>query len=248
MRNTLLTLLSSLLLLGTAYGDEAELAKATISPPWMSEDLVPLTPGEGVERFLKSTYRGDFWYLFRYYDTQYTDTYCGVASSIMVLNALHIERPEGERIGGYRLFIQEEHFFTPEVNKIVSSDVVKLIGMTIEELSAALTTFGVKSSYYYGNTMDEQDFRDLLKISLEDPNTFLIANYHRPTIGQEGGGHFSPIAAYDEASDSVLILDVSRYKYPPIWVKINKFLLSMQVVEKGRGLPRGIISVSCNKN
>lgn len=211
---------------------------------FMSEDLIPLIPGEGVDRLLQSRYRDDYWYLSRYYDTQYTNTYCGVASSIMILNALHIERPVGERIGGYRLFIQDEHFFTPEVNTIVTADVVKANGMYIEQLAEALVTFGVTTEAYWGNMLDENDLRELLKHTLNDPTTFIIADYHRATLGQEGGGHYSPIAAYDEKSDSVLILDVSRYKYPPVWVKLDKFLLSMQVLEKGRGLPRGLISVS----
>jgi Phytochelatin synthase len=34
-------------------------------------------------------------------------------------------------------------------------------------------------------------------------------------IGQEQGGHISPLAAYDAETDRFLILDVSRYKYPP---------------------------------
>ncbi len=31
--------------------------------------------------------------------------------------------------------------------------------------------------------------------------------------------HFSPIVAYNQAEDEVLILDVERYKYPPVWVR-----------------------------
>jgi len=37
-------------------------------------------------------------------------------------------------------------------------------------------------------------------------------------MGQETGGHISPLAAYDEDTDRFLILDVARYKYPPVWV------------------------------
>ena len=44
----------------------------------------------------------------------------------------------------------------------------------------------------------------------------MIANYLRKAIGQEKGGHISPLAAYD-AETIASILDVSRYKYPPVW-------------------------------
>ena len=46
-------------------------------------------------------------------------------------------------------------------------------------------------------------------------------NYLRKAIGQERGGHISPLAAYDAKSDRFLILDVARYKYPPVWVKAS---------------------------
>jgi len=32
-------------------------------------------------------------------------------------------------------------------------------------------------------------------------------------------GHISPLGAYDGDTDKFLILDVARYKYPPVWVK-----------------------------
>ena len=47
------------------------------------------------------------------------------------------------------------------------------------------------------------------------------------TIGQEIGGHISPLAAYDDESDRFLILDVARYKYPPVWVKASDLFDAM---------------------
>ena len=38
----------------------------------------------------------------------------------------------------------------------------------------------------------------------------LIASYTRQALKQTGSGHFSPIAAYDQESDSVLIMDTVR--------------------------------------
>ena len=34
----------------------------------------------------------------------------------------------------------------------------------------------------------------------------------------QGGGHFSPLAAYNGKADDLLLMDVARYKYPPFWV------------------------------
>ena len=43
-------------------------------------------------------------------------------------------------------------------------------------------------------------------------------NYLRKAIGQETGGHISPLGAYNAGTDRFLVLDVARYKYPPFWV------------------------------
>ena len=39
-------------------------------------------------------------------------------------------------------------------------------------------------------------------------------------VVRTGGGHFSPIGGYHEPSDSALVLDVARFKYPPYWVHL----------------------------
>jgi glutathione gamma-glutamylcysteinyltransferase len=53
-----------------------------------------------------------------------------------------------------------------------------------------------------------------------DVNGFIIVSFSRETLGQTGSGHFSPIAAYHEATDRCLILDVARFKYGPYWVTV----------------------------
>ena len=44
----------------------------------------------------------------------------------------------------------------------------------------------------------------------------VIVGYDRRALGQTGEGHFSPIGGYDPASDLALVLDVARFKYPPL--------------------------------
>ena len=62
-------------------------------------------------------------------------------------------------------------------------------------------------------------FGETAVAELGDRDRFVLVNYLRSAIGQEKGGHISPLAAYDADSDRFLMLDVSRYKYPPIWVE-----------------------------
>ena len=59
----------------------------------------------------------------------------------------------------------------------------------------------------------------------------MIVNYLRKAIGQERGGHISPLAAYDAKSDRFLILDVARYKYPPVWVTASDLFAAMNTTD-----------------
>jgi hypothetical protein len=56
-------------------------------------------------------------------------------------------------------------------------------------------------------------------------------NYLRKAIGQQTGGHISPLAAYDAKVDRFLILDVARYKYPPVWVKTSDLFDAMNTTD-----------------
>lgn len=73
---------------------------------------------------------------------------------------------------------------------------------------------------------------------------WLIVNYHRTGVGQKGGGHFSPIAAYHEKSDSFLVYDVARYKYPPSWVNTKELWNAMNTIDSDSGKTRGYLLVA----
>lgn len=89
-----------------------------------------------------------------------------------------------------------------------------------------------------GEIVDE--VAGLEKTSLpEPPPTILVASYDRRTLGQTGSGHFSPIAAYDEVSDSVLILDTARFKYGAHWVPLTLLFEAMQPIDPDTGRSRG---------
>jgi hypothetical protein len=201
-----------------------------------------LSDGAGVKMFLESKYRCPYWVLTQYYETQKTDSFCGVASSVMVLNALDIRRPIVEELGEGELFTQD-NFFTEKVRRIVKPEVVQRRGFTINQLSDALKTFEVKAEAIYASAMDEEQFRVLVKEHFLHKDRFLIANYNRAELDQEGGGHFSPIAAYNQEKDAVLVLDVTRYKYTATWVPLPLFLKSMQTIDRGAKASRGLILV-----
>lgn len=62
-------------------------------------------------------------------------------------------------------------------------------------------------------------------------------------MSQTGDGHFSPIGAFDESSDSVLVLDVARFKYSPHWLPLGALVKAMRAPDSVTGLPRGWLGV-----
>jgi hypothetical protein len=103
--------------------------------------------------------------------------------------------------------------------------------------------FAVNADLFYGDQLTESTFRDLITTAMGDPNTRLVVNFDRKTLNQQGSGHFSPIAAFDSASDSVLILDVAKFKYPPFWVSVADLLNAMNTIDSDSGKSRGLIRV-----
>ena len=73
----------------------------------------------------------------------------------------------------------------------------------------------------------------------------MIVNYLRKALGEERGGHISPLAAYDGKADRFLILDVARYKYPPVWVKTSDMFAAMNTEDaQNDNKTRGFVLVT----
>jgi hypothetical protein len=73
-------------------------------------------------------------------------------------------------------------------------------------------------------------------------------SYHRRVLQQTGTGHFSPIAAYDEASDHALILDTARFKYGAHWVPVPLLFEAMQPQDPDTGKSRGYVLLSFHQD
>jgi len=185
----------------------------------------------------------DYWQLAPNFTAQNTQSYCSVASAVTVLNAMPINKPIDPTYAPYAYFTQS-NFFTPEVEKIINAKTVLAIGMTREEMAETLSRQGVSARSIAGDTFDDQSLRALLKQALGDDGQFVLANYYRANLGQVGGGHWSALAAYDEQSDSVLILDVAKYKYPPVWVGITTLRQAIATTDTTSNKSRGLVIVA----
>ncbi len=212
----------------------------------LPQNLINFNSAEGEKLLINSHALQDYFPLSMQFVTQKNQAYCGVASSIMVLNALPIPAPEAPEYGSYHLFTQD-NFFNAQTQKVVAPEVVARKGMTLEQLGKLLESYAVKADVHHAGDTTLDEFRSLVVKNLQEPGNFVLVNYLRKAIGQETGGHISPVAAYNKETDRFLILDVSRYKYPPVWVKASELWQAMATVDSSSGKTRGFVLVSAAK-
>lgn len=213
----------------------------TVSLP---QNLIPFNSREGEKLLIESQSRQDYWPLSMQFITQRNQAFCGVASLVMVLNALSVPAPESPEFSPYRVFTQENFFNNERARQVITPETVSRQGITLEQLGQLLASYGTKVKVYHASETSLEEFRRLTAENLKQQGNFVLVNYLRRTIGQERGGHISPIAAYNEESDRFLILDVSRYKYPPVWVKAEELWQAMATVDSVSGKTRGFVLIN----
>lgn len=198
---------------------------------------------ESAQLFQDANTKSPFWVLSRYFVSEKIDTFCGVASTVMVLNALEVPSPISPFIYPYKKFDQD-NVFNPAILDIKAADRIGANGLTLEQLSAILKTFGLQVETYHADAVSAEQFRDIARRTLQSKDSYLIVNFLRTGLEQVGGGHISPLAAYNEQSDRFLMLDVARYKYPPAWVKAADLWQAMNTEDSDAQAKRGFVVVS----
>ncbi len=213
-------------------------AAAALEPP-----LVYFDQPESAELFERAGIKDDYWTLARFFVSEKYLTYCGIATSVAVLNSLDVASPISPLIYPYQVFT-EDNIFTREVLEVKPVSAVEQVGLTLEELARLLEAHGVTVDFTYGPDATLDQFRDAARAALEAGNQRLIVNYSRPAVGQKGDGHISPVAAYDAESDRFLVLDVARYKYPPAWITAAELHEALQADDSASHKPRGFLVVT----
>jgi hypothetical protein len=99
--------------------------------------------------------------------------------------------------------------------------------MSLANVARVLRVYGVLVDVHYAGASSAEEFRRLAAAYLARADHHVIVNYSRAALGQEGSGHISPLGAYDADSDRFLILDVSRYKAPAVWVSTEQLFQAM---------------------
>lgn len=183
----------------------------------MPEHLVPLPTEAGVELLTTATANGDYLRLSPHFEPQESETLCGPATMAIFLNALGVPAPpvEGRVPAGF-----DQHLvFNDRTERVRPRRMVRRKGLGLPVLGDFLVAHGVRTEVGFASESSVERFRHAAVAVIEDPDRFLAVNYFRPALGQEGLGHTSPLAAYHAGTDRFLVLDVSRRRYVPAWVR-----------------------------
>jgi hypothetical protein len=234
------------MILITAVAMVAGLSWAQAETLPLPETVIGLATPEGEALLFGAEARSDYFPLSIHFTTQVNPAYCGPATIAMVLNALDVPRPASDMTTGLGMFDQE-NIFTPAAAAVKPASAILSppYGMTLNELGGILAAHDLKVHVVHAADSDLETFRKTAIAQIEDDDHFILVNYLRKAIGQEAGGHISPLGAYDEDTDRFLILDVTRYKYPPVWVEAGLLFDAMNTIDSDNSdKTRGYVSVS----
>lgn len=247
-----------------------------ISLPMMAISLVNANPvywgtKASENMFSQSQHKSDFWALSNFYEAQNNKTFCGVASSTIVLNALRIHSDKAKQVPldttvinvADTAYFPKENNWTPYFHRYTQNTVLRNspkprievfgkphnqgdkpdYGMQIKQLSDMLATHNVNvKTVVITDKTDFADAKEDIVKALDNKDEYVIANYYRKAVQQKGGGHFSPIAAYDKVSDSFLVMDTNSVKYPWAWIPSKELLNAMNTSDTNGN--RGYLIVS----
>jgi hypothetical protein len=159
------------------------------------------------------------------------------------LNSLPaIKRPQPRHLDGYAFFTQRS-LFTPQSSQVKTYEAVAGEGFQLQQASAFLTNLNVSNRIAYGSDLTIDQLRSIVSTTLANKNERIIVDFDRRVLNQKGSGHFSPIGAYDSATDSVLVLDVAKFKHPPFWVSLSDLLNAIRTIDPDSGRTRGLLII-----
>jgi hypothetical protein len=210
----------------------------------LPENLTGFSTHDGEVYFAESDAREAYFPLASNFLTQKTQAYCGVASIVMVLNALGVPAPPVPEYEPYRTFTQD-NVLNERTDAVLPREVLARQGMTLDQIGGILATIPVQAEVHHAADSSVDGFRKLASAYLGEPGHYVLVNYLRKAIGEQIGGHISPLAAYDAKADRFLILDVARYKYPPVWAKTADLFGAMNTPDASNGdKTRGFVLVT----
>ncbi len=211
---------------------------------------------EGIKRLQQSKYKNDFYQLANFFQPQINPLYCGIASSVIILNAIRSEKNQiksqkeleitkPDIFGGgsapFKSYSQIT-FLNKKTDKIKDQKIIELKnlsddksnidpGLSLNHLAKILQkSYDLNVKINHVSKIRDKDinnFRNTIQKILNDKEKYILANFQGKTVGLKVSGHISPIVAYDQISDSILVMDVAGHKNPWYWIKLEHFYKAM---------------------
>lgn len=206
----------------------------------LPSQLVALDSAEGQRLFAEADARADYWALSEQFVTQRSGNFCGVASGVMVLNALQVAAPVDGELGSP--YFTQDDFFNECARRVLSPTLMP--GMTIDQLADLLRCHPATAQAVHASDTTLADFRAVAAKNLATAGDFIVVNYDRAGVGQDKMGHISPLGAYHAKADKFLLMDVARYKYPPVWVDAAALFAAMSTDDPVSAKTRGYVVAS----
>ncbi|MCB0403721.1 MAG: hypothetical protein KDD51_02980 [Bdellovibrionales bacterium] len=223
-----------------------------------SEPVLNWTDEAAEVRLGRAEAKKDFFVLANQFQSQTDKISCGPTTATVVLNALRLTNgaftkpvdtslldkkltknlPEGfdARIERYTPNV----FFSENATKIKTPSQLygepvqgkKDFGLQLRQLHNMLLAHGLSSTIrVVDDSLSADTIREEIKANLAKAGDFVVVNYKRSELGQEGGGHISPIGAYDQTTDSFLVMDVNPSKAPWVWVTTEALIKAMKTMD-----------------
>lgn len=246
------------LLLSACATYSPEKAPSTISPAAKSTPaLVPFASDEGLARLGHAKAKIDFAALVNQFEAQYNETFCGPTSAAILLNTVFNRSPDLPR-DHTRLQKNDVQFMSashdpivprftqdnvmekgPKTRAQVLGEPMLIKGKQVQDFGYQLRQFDAMlranalatKLVVVDDALSEQSVRAELADSLARNGVYVIVNYRRQTVGQKGGGHISPLAAYDADSDSFLVLDVNPAAAGWVWMDAATLVKGMRTFD-----------------
>lgn len=226
-------------------------------PSQAVQSLQPFNSAEGFDRLARSPAKARFAALANQFEAQSNIAFCGPTTAAIVLNALFAGtdklprdhgrlRPEDARHlpKGWDLSVPrftQDSVIAPGLKtraqvlgqaSLVNGLLVSDGGYQLHQLDEMLRANGARTQRVtVDDSLSEAQVRQALAARLQQEGGHVIVNYRRDVLGQQGGAHISPLAAFDAQSDSVLIMDVNPANAGWVWAPIGLLIKAMRTFD-----------------
>jgi Phytochelatin synthase len=227
------------------------------APATAAQTLVPFSSEEGLARLVRSGSKVDFPALANQFEPQSNGAFCGPTTTAIVLNTV---RGRSADLPRDRSRLRPEDFqfappgFDPSVPRFTQDNVIgkglktrsqvlgepvlvngkqiRDFGYQLRQLDELLRAHGLATTMVVvDDRQAEADIRRDLAQNLQRAGDYVIVNYRRVEVGQAGGGHISPLGAFDAESDSVLVLDVNPASAGWVWMPTATLVKAMRTFD-----------------